>query len=59
MLCFGIGMGLVQFALGIAVESPQRGTNEDLQRKARPGGKRPKNRTNKKIQTQYEFGFFS
>ncbi len=25
-----------ELALGIAVESPQRGTSEDLQRKARP-----------------------
>jgi len=26
----------VFYALGIAVENPQRGTSEDLQRKARP-----------------------
>jgi hypothetical protein len=31
------------FALGIEVESPQRGTSEDLERKARPEGERHKN----------------
>jgi len=30
------------FALGIEVESPQRGTSEDLERKARPEGERQK-----------------
>jgi len=28
-------------ALGIEVESPERGTSEDLERKARPVGERP------------------
>ena len=30
------------FALGIEVESPERGTSEDLERKARPEGERHK-----------------
>jgi hypothetical protein len=29
-------MAIADNGLGIAVESPQRGTSEDLQRKARP-----------------------
>lgn len=38
-------------ALGMAVESPQRGTSEDLQRTARPDRERPKN-YKKKFQTR-------
>jgi hypothetical protein len=34
--------GILFFALGIEVESPQRGTSEDLERKARPEGERQK-----------------
>ena len=33
-------------ALGIEVESPERGTSEDLERKARPGGERQKQMKN-------------
>jgi len=34
--------GSLRFAAwGIAVENPQRGTSEDLERKARPAGARP------------------
>jgi len=29
-------------ALGAVVESPERGTSEDLERKTRPEGERPK-----------------
>ncbi len=36
----------VTTALGIAVESPERGTSEDLERKARPEEERPKKSTN-------------
>jgi hypothetical protein len=32
---------LLPAALGIGVESPQRGTSEDLEQKARPAGQRP------------------
>ena len=31
-----------KITLGIEVESPERGTSEDLERKARPEGERPK-----------------
>jgi hypothetical protein len=43
-------------ALGIAVESPERGTSEDLERKARPEGERPK--TNEKLKMKNEKLFF-
>ena len=33
---------LTHTALGIEVESPERGTSEDLERKARPEGERHK-----------------
>jgi hypothetical protein len=42
---------LVTAALGIGVESPERGTSEDLERKARPAGERQKKKSEVRLPT--------